>query len=337
MMDLKSTSEIRTTEVEKWLTEFPDTPNLTLAKAIFKKNKKLFADIEQVRGYIRRRRNAAGGRHLKSSVFEYQKELKNQTLMLPKGLKTSRKPFILPSSISELLVLSDFHAPFHDERALEAALTDGKKNKCNGILLNGDIIDFFSISRFLTDPRERDLVNEIETTKKILAYIRKRFPKTPIYWKKGNHEDRLEHYMILKAPELLGLSFWKLEDLFGLSKLNITVVPSLDYVIAGKLKIIHGHEIKAGFIAPVNPARGLFLRVKESCLQSHVHRTSTHSEKTIGGKLIMTYSIGCLADLQPDYNPFNQYNHGFARITINKDKSYIVHNKTIIDGVVYNG
>jgi predicted phosphodiesterase len=333
----KNITELKVQIVTEAMEAFPSLPSHTLAKLVYNKNKKLFSCAEAVRSMIRIRRHKNGHVKSKSKKFLYQNKLVKETLELPQGLKSGRKPFVIPKQVKELLVISDLHIPYHDEVALEAALMDGKKNKCGAILINGDCVDYFALSRFLTDPRQRDIVGEIETTKKVLKYIRKKFPKIPIYWKKGNHEDRFEHYMILKAPELLNLNFWKLEDLYGLDELNITVIPSLDYVMAGKLKIIHGHEVKQGFIAPVNPARGLFLRVKESCLQSHVHRTSSHSEKTIGGILIMTYSIGCLADLQPDYNPYNQYNHGFARVTIESDGSYIVHNKTIINGIVYNG
>ena len=140
--------------------------------------------------------------------------------------------------------------------------------------------------------------------------------------------------MLLKAPELFDLDFWKIEDLFNFAELRIHLVKSLDYVLLGKLKVVHGHEYRGGFVAPVNPARGLFLRTKESALQSHVHRTSEHTEKTIGGTLIGCWSIGCLCELQPDYNPYNNYNLGFAMVEVKKNGAFSVFNKRIIDGVI---
>jgi len=147
-----------------------------------------------------------------------------------------------------------------------------------------------------------------------LGFILESFPKALFIYKLGNHDQRLEDYMINKAPELLDTEFWQIEHLLDFEKYNIVKVGSLDYIKLGKLRVVHGNEFRSGFIAPVNPARGLFLRTKESALQSHVHRTSEHTEKTLGGKVIVCYSIGCLSDLQPDYNRYNNYNLGFAMV-----------------------
>ena len=34
--------------------------------------------------------------------------------------------------------------------------------------------------------------------------------------------------------------------------------------------------------------------------------------------MFQTYSIGCMCDLEPDYDPTNEWNHGFADVTVGK-------------------
>ena len=324
----------KTKLIDAALEKFPDMPSQTLAKYIYKKYPESFTNVNTVRASIQKKRGSMGNQKEKNSKFENQMAKVKERLEIPKARQSSRQPYILPKAQNKVLIISDLHVPFHDEKALMLALEFGKKNKVDTILLNGDIIDFMSISRFVTNPKDRNILGEINDTKQVLKFIRKMFPKALIIYKIGNHEFRMESYMLLKAPELLDLDFWKIEDLFNLAELKIKVVHSLDYVLLGKLKVIHGHEYKGGFTAPVNPARGLFLRTKESTLQSHVHRTSEHTEKTIGGTLIGCWSIGCICELTPNYNPYNNYNLGFAMVEVKKNGAFSVFNKRIIDGVI---
>jgi hypothetical protein len=90
-----------------------------------------------------------------------------------------------------------------------------------------------------------------------------------------------------------------------------------------------------GFGAPVNAARGLFLKVKQSAIVGHTHRISEHSETTLSGELITCWSTGCLSELSPDYNPVsNNYSHGFAHIQTKTDGNYSVKNFRILKGKI---
>ena len=99
---------------------------------------------------------------------------------------------------------------------------------------------------------------------------------------------------------------------------------------AGKLHLLHGHEFGHSVFSPVNPARGLYMRAKESSIIGHHHQTSEHSEKSLSGEVVTTWSIGALCGLSPEYMPFNKWNHGFARVEVQENGNYIVHNKRII-------
>lgn len=320
--------------IEEYLQKYSTLSKSSLASLIYKEHPSLWNSKENIRRTIIRFSSLTS--NLSRSRKEVGKKIENQrteNMELIKGKRSKRKPYTLPKSQRKVLVISDLHVPYHSEDALKLALKEGKRQKCDTVLINGDFMDFYETSRFQIDPREANLPEAIEAGKNVFKYIKSIFPKALIIYKSGNHDRRLEDKLINKAPELLGLNFWQLEKILELPKETI-MVADLDYIQLGKLKIVHGHETTKGFIAPVNPARGLFLKVKENCLQSHVHRTSEHSEKTIGGKIISTWSIGCLSDLQPDYNPYNQYNHGFAIVDVETNGEFEVSNKKIINNKI---
>jgi hypothetical protein len=99
------------------------------------------------------------------------------------------------------------------------------------------------------------------------------------------------------------------------------------------LSILHGHEFRESVMAPVNAARGLFLRAKSCAIAGHLHQTSEHTESTVQGKMIATWSTGCLCDLHPKYMPINRWNLGFCVVTVGS-KGFQVDNKKIIDSRV---
>jgi hypothetical protein len=88
-------------------------------------------------------------------------------------------------------------------------------------------------------------------------------------------------------------------------------------------------------MAPVNSARGLFMKAKESTICSHVHKISEHTETNLSGELTTCWTTGCLAELSPDYSPFaNNYAHGFAHIKVDAERNYSVKNFRIINGKI---
>jgi hypothetical protein len=134
-----------------------------------------------------------------------------------------------------------------------------------------------------------------------------------------------------KAPELLGFEVLKLEKLLHLRDLGIKHVPSKVITKFGKLWVIHGHEFAKGFVAPVNPARGFFLKAKGNVIGGHHHQDSSHSENTLGGKQLVAYSTGHLADPKPEYHPHNNWSQGFAEIEItSKAGDFVVHKYKIL-------
>ena len=253
---------------------------------------------------------------------------------LPESLEKEYKAFTLPVSDNNILFLSDIHIPYHNIQALTMALRYGVEQKVNTIYLNGDIVDFYAISRFEKDPRKRDLAKEVLYTRDFLRTLRGIFPNASIYYKCGNHDVRFEQYIMKNAPDLLGLNEFNLETLLHLDKYNIHFIPSLQITHIGKLTALHGHELMTSVFSPVNIARGLFLRAKDSAICGHHHQASEHSEPNINGKVVTCWSVACLCELHPDYMPLNKHHHGFAHILVDKHGDFEVYNKRIINGKI---
>lgn len=326
--------------VRNYLKRFTDTPSQTLAKKIYAENSAEFTNMETVRSMVKDIRGLHGGKRLKGlkdKTFVVKPFSLKNPYNLPDSDAKPPKVFHLPQKCSNILVLSDLHIPYHDIKALTVALDYGKQQKVNCIFINGDLIDFYQISRFVNLERRRSVKEELESVKEFLGILNKEFPNVPIYFLLGNHDKRLEYYLANKAPELLDVEEFRLKELLEADKFGMEVIDDVTLVKIGKLAVTHGHLLLKGVFAPVNAARGSFLRAKASVIIGHVHKVSTHSETTINGKVITCYSTGCLCELTPAYAPFgNNYSHGFAHIIVQQNGNYSVKNLQLIDGNIIN-
>jgi predicted phosphodiesterase len=321
--------------IREYLLRFPDHADLTMAKKIYAENPLVWTNVESVRSAIRairgkNEKNKYADKTLyKAPAFNYN------PYKLPDTEEKIKEPYILPKADNNILLISDLHIPYHNISAITAALKYGEEAKVNTIIINGDLIDFYQMSRFERDPRKRSAKFEFDTTKAFLVILRQTFPDARIYWVKGNHDVRYEHWLMAKAPEVFDDPYYRLEERLRLNEEKIHLINDKTIIKAGKLNIHHGHLFFRGFMAPVNSARGLFMKAKESTICSHVHKISEHTETNLSGELITCWTTGCLAELSPDYSPFaNNYAHGFAHIKVDADCNYSVKNFRIINGKI---
>jgi hypothetical protein len=175
----------------------------------------------------------------------------------------------------------------------------------------------------------RSFKGELKAVEQFIQVLSFQF-NCKIYYKLGNHEERYQHYLISKAPELFGIPDFKLDKLLNLDRYDVDIIEDKRIIKLGGLNILHGHEFGASVFSPVNPARGYYLRAKASVLCGHNHQTSEHVESNLEGKVVTTWSTGCLCELQPAYMPYNKWNHGFAMVELFEDGGYDVENLKII-------
>jgi predicted phosphodiesterase len=232
------------------------------------------------------------------------------------------------------LILSDVHIPFHDSTVIKCAIERAREVGVVGVLLNGDILDSHELSDFDREPDAVRYVQEREYGLQFLGWLRGQLPSAALVYKEGNHEERLKRYIIKRAPALFGLEAVTLPALLDFKRFGVEWVDRKRIVQFGHLAVVHGHEFKSGISAPVNPARGFFLRAKECVLGGHHHQTSEHHEPSLSGRPLAAWSTGCCCGLNPQYMPVNKWNHGFAIVDLRKGGGFSVQNLRVMDGKI---
>ena len=321
--------------VRENLLKFPDIPTMTLAKKIYKEHLKYFRDLESVRSAIRRVRGQSGelNRNKTTDKSFFTKPGTVNPFNLPDSVDSNFEDFRIDDTKG--LIISDLHFPYQDNQAITSALNYGLKKDVNFILINGDVMDFAQLSRHEREWRQRSPYEEFESARQFFRELRKAFPKARIVFKEGNHDERWEKWLYVKAPELFNDPEYQLEVRLRLGELKIEIVKDRRPVKIGKLAVLHGHEMPGGS-GGVNPARSTFLKTLNNVLVGHFHRTSSHVETAFGGEVISVQSIGCLCTLTPYYMRINKHNHGFAYIEHDFNTGeYHLENLKIIKGKVY--
>jgi len=322
-----------------YIDKFPGFPTQSIARKIALDYPARF-NVEQARNAVRSARGVGGlGRKYDSernkSYYRDSQEPGDPFGNIPEPLSEYKETWgAVEIDVKKSLVLSDIHVPFHDKESLILALKHGIDVGCDSIILNGDFCDFFRLSKFRKDVTVIQFKEEIDIVIETLRAIREIFGDGAIYFKEGNHEERLESYLQVRAPELLGIAEFSLREILKLNDLGIKYIGEKRPIKIDHLYIIHGHEFVYSSYNPVNPARGYFLRARTICLGAHYHQTSEHTETALDGKVTSVWSTGCLSDLHPKYMPINKWNHGFAVVDMSKD-SFCVDNLKIINGTVF--
>ena len=321
--------------VEDIIARYPDYPARTLAKTLYNENPLLFGSIEKARVQVRYYLGLLGKNSRdRKKPFHRKGRKAGQIMEIPKSKAKPIKPHFIRGQ-NKILVISDLHLPYHDEKAIEVALMKGKAEKVNIIILLGDLLDMYQMSQWVKDPKNPDMACEIETCREFLQLLRKEFPDAEIIWKEGNHEERWQTYFYRNAPDVAVLPGMTVYDYMNVEQYGIQVIREKRPINVSTLLLYHGHELPRGLTNPVNQARGQWLRATANMIAGHGHRTSTHIERSATGQIFSNWSIGCLCDLTPQYASINKWNHGFGILTQEGPKSFHFNNYSIHDGKLF--
>ena len=308
-----------------------EMPTLKLARIMYADNKLLFPSLEKARSRLRWIEGKMGERSRRMKTNITLPERSRSPYKLPEAEEFGYEPYIIDAK--KLLVMSDVHLPYHDVPAISAAIEFAQNEDIDAILLNGDTLDFYSLSRFIRDPKARSFAHELLIFQQFIEALGQAFPDAKVYIKLGNHDERYQHYLWTKAGELDGVEEFELKNIIKKRAPEAEVIGDKRIIKLGALNVLHGHEFGQSIFSPVNVARGLFLRGKVSAMQGHNHQTSEHTESNMNGEITTTYSVGCLCNLTPGYLPINKWNHGFAIVDVN-GQDFHVRNYRIHKGQV---
>jgi len=313
----------------------PDAPARTLARRLVAEANGAIT-LHQARLRIQRQFGVQG-KHARKNVraaAPRPPRKAGEVYSMPKSMAEPWTPHVM-DVIGPIGIMSDVHVPYHSEIAVAAAVGFLKEQCLAGLLLNGDIADFYAISRYTKDPTQRDFKGELEAVRDFIAYLRQEFPRIPIVYKSGNHETRWRDWLWQHAAEISDDPRMSLGAWLDLDKHGVLLVEDQRPVMLGKLPVLHGHELPRGMAAPVNVARGAWMRTLSTCLVGHSHRTSNHAESDMWHHETACWSTGCLCDLRPEYAIINRWNHGFAVCTVHEKGAFDVQNYRVMgDGTV---
>jgi len=246
---------------------------------------------------------------------------------IPDTLRIKRDVFdLLPGRYG---IMADVHAPFHEPRPMDSAMEWFRDEKVTGLIFNGDFQDCEAISYFgATSPR--NFLVEVENVADLIGYIQKSFPGIPIIWQQGNHEDRLDAYYRRHSPQLADLPSSGLGEILGLDARGITLLDRKQRIALPNFTMMHGHEMKGGY-SPVSSSRWALLKAKHCISVAHFHQTNETTISDINHKMLTAWGIGCLCDLEPDYNPYaNGWCWGAAIINNEGGDNWEISNKRIL-------
>lgn len=203
-----------------------------------------------------------------------------------------------------ILLVSDVHRPYHDERAWRLLLRVGRWFKPHYLVVIGDFCDFYSVSSHSKDPRRtRHLDDELADVHTGLDELDSLKAKHKIFVA-GNHEDRLTRYLRDKAPELFGVV--SIPNVLRLRARGWHYVPYKDHTKVGKLHLTHDVE-NAGRYSTFKALDAY----QHSIVTGHAHRLQYIVEGNAVGEFKLSAQFGWLGDSRKiDYA---------CRVNINKN------------------
>lgn len=236
-------------------------------------------------------------------------------------MKRAKNVIDLETKIKNGLVIvgSDIHIPFQDNDAVESFIKYCKEKKPEVIVLNGDVLDMFMLSKF-TKGEGRNPLEEVTMCRELLASVRNACPNAEIYYVIGNHENRLEKYVLTKAPELASL----IEDVFSIIKTE-------DFKIRGcaSLTINDNFVCKHGTLLGNKSGLSAIKEMENAYMSGatgHTHRLCKYIARKSGRKFVWI-ETGCLCDLNPEYMVNPNWQAGFAELIFKDGKLY--HSRVI--------
>lgn len=167
------------------------------------------------------------------------------------------------------VVIPDIHVPYHDVAAIKVLCKVIKSLQPDYLIVLGDSLDFYQLSRFDKDPlRKTTVSHDVDEFRHILYKLDNACPaKTEKVFLEGNHENRLQKWIWSNATELgnmipsldsycgfkgLGWRYFKYGKFFRLGPVlymhgdRCGVNVSLAMIRKYGACVVHGHDHGAG-------------------------------------------------------------------------------------------
>ena len=199
------------------------------------------------------------------------------------------------------------------------------------VLILGDYADFYSVSSHQKDPRVFGmLTDEIADVLVGLDQINQVFPKAHKVFLQGNHEFRLERYLIDKAPALFGVT--ETRNILGFDRM-----PNWTYIPYGPNQSysVLGSHLRARHEPLANNAKLTATKAMCSLVYGHIHRIEESHIVGMDGTNHVAFSVGWLGDKRQDkiysyVKNHHQWQLGFGLVYVDPKTRYFYHQKVHI-------
>jgi hypothetical protein len=206
--------------------------------------------------------------------------------------------------------LADPHAPFDDPGCLAAFLAwMDEIGGVQKIVILGDVLDLPGPSQHRNIGRVPSTQECLEAAWRWLHTIRQAAPRVPMVWVTGNHDARIRHYAIDRAPELAGLK----QVNGGPELLGLTHVLRLDELAVELVDHEHGWNMNELEITPSlaawhePPSKRQLDVIRYSVVHAHLHAQQWRTmpilgqgNETVGRRLVV--GAGTMADFRTGMN-----------------------------------
>ena len=226
------------------------------------------------------------------------------------------------------VILNDIQIPFQDRKCLDLVLDFIDQLEPDGVILNGDIVDCYSLSSFNKDPHTRaTLDKEIGQSKELMERLEVIPHKI---WQGGNHEDRLRRMLWAKAPGLVS-KYTSFQALFQLQDHGFVWKEYGDYTMLGKLMVTHGDLVNKH---SAYTAKNNFDKHGTSVIVGHTHRMGTFYKTDRNGTHV-SYENGCLCRMDPEYVSNPNWQHAFAVVHVAKGGMFNIQSIPILNSKLF--
>lgn len=248
------------------------------------------------------------------------------------------------SNTLKMLVIPDVHAPYHHIHAYRCLLDVARRWRPDVAVCLGDFADFAAVSSHPKDPRRlMPFVDEVGAVNDALDELDLALKQGGCRTKdflQGNHETRLDRYMMKQAPDVREFVDWA--DLLKLDRRNWRVTPYMKAIGYGHLQLSH----EFGRFG-ANAARSVMVDLGHSGAFGHTHRLCVEYKGQLDGSRHVGATLGWLGDPAAiDYRHANAVRrdsiHAIGVIHFRADGTFwlqavpIIKGRCVVDGEVYS-
>lgn len=256
-------------------------------------------------------------------------------------------------SITRTMVINDAHIPFHDPKLIDIdasglVLDILEDLKLDRLIINGDLLDMYNVNSH--GPKHPDILSTLEDELyaglEFFKNLRKKFPALEIVFLFGNHEWRLDRFLLQHAKQFFSLL--SVENFLQLKEYNIEYY---EYQVPYQLENTNCYIVHSPPSYGVNGARtSLLKKMDQDYIYGCTHREQKACLTASSGTVYTAYFNGWLGSttLTPEHKRVYSYAKGheswqqcFCIVTVVDGKEHhinqysIRNNRVVVDGFLY--